>query len=330
MTRPTVITIGNFDGVHIGHTQLVRRARQLAGPAGRVLALAFDPPPATLLRPDRVPSRLSTFARRRDWLMEAGADDVHALAPTASLLGQSADAFVEHLAQTYAPVAVVEGPDFRYGHDRAGSVASLAAAGLRLGFSVDVVPAQDAVLNDLSVVTASSTLVRRLLATGRVADAAAVLGRPYELRGLVAPGDRLGRTIGVPTANLAAIATDHPMLPADGVYAALARTPDGKRHAAAVNIGVRPTVAGRVRRVEAHLLDHAGAWSPPSDLPEYGWDLELHFLAWVRDQVRFPGVEALRAQLQRDLARVTDIVRSAEASRDARRPRATSSAGVPS
>jgi len=178
---------------------------------------------------------------------------------------------------------------------------------------VEVVRPVEVVLEDLTVARASSSLVRWLVRHGRARDAAAVLGRPHELRGVVVPGDRRGRTIGFPTANLR---TDD-LRPADGVYAAMARLEDGREFAAAVNVGSRPTFAGVEHRVEAHLLmEEDGGWAPGSDgrswrpvpgLPEYGWGLTLALVGWIRDQVRFDSPERLVEQIGRDLARMARI-----------------------
>lgn len=311
----TAITIGTFDGVHVGHAALVRRAAQLAEPEGaQVLALAFDPHPLTKLRPDAAPARLTDWPRREALLLAAGADRVVRLAPTDELLGLSADDFVARLVAEHQPAWIVEGEGFRFGKGRGGDTDRLAALGRRHGFRVDIVPPVDAVLVDLTVVTASSTLVRWLLSCGRVADAACVLGRPHRVAGVVVRADRRGRTVGFPTANVAPADNDPTMLPADGVYAALAELPDGRRAPAAVNIGSRPTVGGFDRRVEAHLIG-VGArgldWQPIQGLPEYGWTLALDLLAWVRDQVRFASLDELTAQLARDVARVERLAGAA-------------------
>jgi riboflavin kinase/FMN adenylyltransferase len=210
---------------------------------------------------------------------------------------------------------MVEGPDFRFGKHRAGDAATLRSLADELGFELDLVLTPIEVsLDDQSIVRASSTIARWLLANGRVRDAARVLGRPYRLSGEVVPGDRRGRTIGFPTANL----RPQSLLPADGVYACIARLNTGvpgegsdiQICPAAVNIGSRPTFDGVERRVEAHLiLDGHGSttWAPVPGQPEYGWSLTLDFVGWVRDQVKFDGIDALRGQLRRDVDRVRMI-----------------------
>lgn len=304
---PSIITIGNFDGAHLGHATLLRRCNQLASrdaPAARprVVALTFDPHPASILRPDQTPpAKLTTFERRAALLRNLGADEVNKLPPTSDLLAKSAEAFITEISRAYSPLALVEGPDFHFGHKRGGNVQVLAELGSRLGFTVQVVPSVDVALTDDTIVPASSTIARWLITQGRVRDAALVLGRHHELEGTVVQGDRRGRTIQFPTANLVA----ENLIPADGVYAALAILPDGREWPAAVNVGTRPTFQGLDRRVEAHLI---GAHT--SDLAvttEYGWPLRLKLVGWLRDQVRFDSVPRLVEQLKRDCARALTL-----------------------
>lgn len=308
--------MGNFDGVHIGHAELVRRARAIASARGagvRVVAITFEPHPLTRLRPEHAPRPIMGYARRAELLRELGADEVVRVEPTTEVLSRTAEEFVRRVVDEYRPAAFVEGTDFRFGRGREGTVAVLQELGGRLGFAVEVVSPVEVVLEDLTVARASSSLVRWLVRHGRARDAAAMLGRPHELRGVVVPGDRRGRTIGFPTANLA---TDD-LRPADGVYAAMARLEDGRGFAAAVNVGSRPTFAGVEHRVEAHLLmEGDGGWAPGFDgrswrpvpgLPEYGWGLTLALVGWIRDQVRFDSPERLVGQIGRDLARIARI-----------------------
>ncbi|MFI4882804.1 MAG: riboflavin kinase, partial [Phycisphaerales bacterium JB064] len=224
---PAVLTVGVFDGVHRGHQGLIERARALAdrqGDDARVVVLAFDPSPRAVLAPGRAPARLTGFEARADLLLEAGADEVLRLEPTPELLGLSPEAFVDEVLMPLGPIAVVEGPDFRFGAKRAGDAETLAGLGREHGFAVHVVPPVEVSLNDQSVVAASSSMTRWLLERGRVADAGRVLGRAYELCGEVVRGDQRGRTIGFPTANLR-IDT---MPPGDGVYACVATLDDGR------------------------------------------------------------------------------------------------------
>lgn len=300
---PAVLTIGVFDGVHRGHRALVERAREFAdghGGGASVLAMAFDPSPRAVLVPGSEPARLTTFEQRADLLLEAGADEVMRLEPTAELLALTPERFVDEVLLPLRPVAVVEGSDFRFGAKRAGDVSTLERLGRERGFAVEVVGPVEVDLCDQSVVAASSSRVRWLLERGRVADAGCVLGRAYEMAGEVVGGDQRGRTIGFPTANL----RSETMPPGDGVYACVATLEDGRTIPAAVNVGERPTFDGVERRVEAHLI----GFTPDGASPEYGWTLRLAFVSRLRDQVRFGRVEALAAQLSRDVARANEIL----------------------
>ncbi|MGQ0626703.1 MAG: riboflavin kinase, partial [Phycisphaerales bacterium] len=233
--RGAVVMIGNFDGVHVGHTALARTVAAAATGPG-ACALVFDPHPLALLRPADAPARLTTFEDREALLRAAGVGRVIRLVPEPQMLERSPAQFVDWLVQEHAPYMVVEGADFCFGKGRSGNVALLAELGAARGFEVRVVPPVQVVLDDHSVVKASSSLCRWLISHGRVADAARVLGRRHTLVGTVVQGDRRGRTIGFPTANI-----DTPvLLPADGVYAARAVLPDGRAFPAAANIGERP------------------------------------------------------------------------------------------
>ena len=303
--------------MHLGHAALVERARSVVGEGGRVVALALDPHPAAVLRPGAQPGRLTTFERRAGLLEGMGVDEVVRLEPTRELLGLSPEAFVRRVVEQHRPGVFVEGPDFGFGKGRAGSVETLRELGRDLGFGVEVVEPVQQALRDQTVVRVSSSRVRWLLGEGRVRDAALLLGRPYEMPASVVKGDRRGRGLGLPTANLVS-----PCLsPADGVYAGIVRLGDGRAFAAAVNVGERPTFNGAEHRVEAHLLDVGagpeGAWAPIPGLGEYGWSCVLELIGWVRDQVRFESPDALVAQVGRDIERVREIVGPLGPTRDA-------------
>jgi riboflavin kinase/FMN adenylyltransferase len=302
---PSVLTIGNFDGVHLGHAALIARARQIAErsrPAARVVAMVFHPHPLTILRPDAAPTTLTTIDHRAELLRAAGADDVVQLHPTPELLNLSPEQFIDAAVREHAPIAIVEGPDFHFGKGRAGDNATLAALGRSRGFETHVVDPVEVPLSDQSLVTISSTLVRWLLSCGRVADAAALLGRPYELRGTVVRGDQRGREIGCPTANL----STPTVLPADAVYAGIATLADHRTLPAAIHVGTRSTFNDTTRTVEAHLLDWRGPLA--ENAPEYGWPLRLSFTHWLRDQARFDSVTALVQQINRDIQRTRDLI----------------------
>jgi riboflavin kinase / FMN adenylyltransferase len=321
MTAPAILTLGSFDGCHLGHQALVRAARDNAREmSARTIALVLDPHPLSVLRPGTKPARLSTLEQRRRWLMAAGADEVMHLATTPALLELAPVEFIRAHLEPHAPIGMVAGPDFRFGKARAGDLETLkthhwpafGGTSTPRTFVAKTVEPVEAVLNDHARVPARSTTVRWLLSVGRVADAARVLGRPYELLGTVVPGDRRGRTIGFPTANL-----DTPsFLPADGVYACHAHLPTGQPLPAALSVGTKPTFGSSARTAEAFILrsDQAqGRWAPLPGLPEYGWTLRLELRAFVRDQHKAPSLEALRAQIERDCHRVADIISRASA-----------------
>lgn len=292
--RATVI--GNFDGVHCGHRHLLRLAREAAA-GGPVVAVTFEPHPRAVLAPEAPVERLTSAEERRELLVCQGlADEVVELTPTSELLGRTAAEFTSWLHQLLRFDLIAVGGDFRFGRARAGDVALLRAEGARLGFDVLEVDAVEVRLPDGRVVEARSSAVRLALAEGRVADAAAILGRPYELRATTERGDQRGRTIGWPTANLA---TRGRLLPAPGVYAGEATLPDGRTACAAISIGTKPTFGEHALACEATLLGDDGlALGLPLDW--YGWTVRLRFLARVREQRRFASVEALLAEMERD------------------------------
>ncbi len=294
-SRPTAITIGNFDGVHRGHAELLRVCRQIVGDPGRVIAMAFDPHPATTLAPGRAPPRLTSFGRRERLLKSLGADEVIRLEPTPSFLTLTPEQFVDLTIMPHRPAAIVEGDDFHFGRRRAGNNAVLARIGKTHGFEVRVVGAEQVDLSDQLLVRASSSITRWLLEQGRVGDAARVMGRPYVVDGLVVQGDQRGRAIGFPTAN---VASDQ-LLPADGVYAGTIRTPGGPPHGAAINVGRRPTFAGVDRRLEVFAMNPDGSAAPLD--AGYGWPAEVTFEHWIRDDLKLDSLQTLVSQIERDV-----------------------------
>lgn len=275
-----------------------------AGRAGTPsIALVFDPHPVAVLRPGNEPERISTLAQRDLWLRELGVNRIVRLDPTPDLLDLSPEQFVRRVLDEFAPANWIEGWNFRFGRGRAGDTALLRRLGEELGFKTVAVGAIDAALTDHSVTPASSSMVRWLLRHGRVGDAARVLGRPFQLTGVVTRGDQRGRSIGFPTANI----TPDQMVPADGVYAGRAELAPARVFACAVNVGARPTFDGTEHRVEAHLIGPASDGSPAPALDAYGWPIRIELLAYLRDQVRFESVAVLRDQLTRDCDRAQAI-----------------------
>jgi riboflavin kinase/FMN adenylyltransferase len=295
------VTIGNFDGVHRGHRELIeaaaRAARDVGGPA---VAVTFDPPPAALLYPQpEKATPLTTLRDRSALLHAAGVDHVVILKTDAGLLSLSPEAFFEEvITRVFAAKAVVEGYNFHFGRGRTGDTRLLRSlcesAGIRF---VEVAPVT------VSGAPVSSSRIRRLLHDGEVAAAAELFGRWYSLRGIVVPGARRGRTIGFPTANLEEVMT---VIPGPGVYAVRARIDRASQVGeawmpAAANIGPNPTFGDTARKLEVHLLDYAG------DL--YGQTLRIEFVARLRDIRTFAGVEELVEQLRVDIAQTRAILR---------------------
>lgn len=300
-SAPTAVTVGSFDGVHVGHAALIARAREAVGPSGRVVAISLFPHPMTRLRPESAPARLTGFEQRSEYLRALGADEVRSLEPTPELLSQSPDGFVRRVVEEWEPTVFVEGADFRFGKARAGDVSVLRELGSEHGYRVEVVHEVDVALSDQSVVRASSTVVRWFLEQGRVGDARSVLGRAYEVRGTVRQGDQRGRLLGYPTANLETTT----LLPRDGVYAGEATLPDGTVKPAAIHIGPRATFERMNRTMEVFVLD----WDGPlaEGRAEYGWPISVRFSAWLRDQAKYDSAADLCVQMARDVDRAAGL-----------------------
>jgi riboflavin kinase/FMN adenylyltransferase len=284
--RGGVVAVGNFDGVHRGHAALVAAARELAGRACSVIALTFDPHPLVLLAPERYQPPLTTVPDRARLLHEIGTDHVVVLQTTRDLLSLSPERFFQTILRAALGArGVVEGFNFRFGRDRAGSNATL--RDLCASAAIDFLEVPAFTLGDRPV---SSSRVREALGNGDVPAATELLGRRYRVTGKVGTGARRGRTIGFPTANLDGVET---LLPADGVYAVAATTAHGT-FAGAAHIGPNATFREDVRKVEVHLLDFTG------DL--YGQSLAIDFVACLRKTQKFSGVDALIEQMHRDVA----------------------------
>jgi riboflavin kinase/FMN adenylyltransferase len=291
--RGGALTVGNFDGVHRGHAallaELARQARAQSGPA---VVLTFDPHPLALLRPDLPVLLLTTPAQRVPLLEAQGADVVLTVRTTPELLGLSAVEFFERVVRRGLDArAVVEGPNFRFGHDRAGDLDLLRRLCGEADLRLAVVPP---VVADGGEV--SSSRIRADLAAGDVRRAAGLLGRPYRISGVVGTGQRRGATIGFPTANLEKVQT---VIPGDGVYAVRAHDPSGRAWPAAANVGPNPTFAEEQRKVEVHLIGFSG------DL--YGRSLAVDFLDRLRDTRKFAGKTELVEQLHQDVSRAAQI-----------------------
>lgn len=290
--RPCAVTIGAYDGVHVGHRLVVDRVRRVAAEQDLASAvITFDQHPAGVVRPESAPRLLTDLDQKLELLAETGVDYVLVVRFDQTRSEESAEDFVrEVLVGCLETRAVVVGHDFHFGYKRRGNVALLQEMGAQFGFDVTGLRLFPDGPGGLPV---SSTRVRELLGAGSVEEAASLLGRPHQVRGVVAHGDRRGRDLGFPTANVAlpgAIA-----VPADGVYAGWYQRPDGVRRPAALSIGRRPTFYhdADLALLEAYLLDFDG------DL--YGEAARVEFVAHLRGQVRFDSVDDLVDQMSKDV-----------------------------
>jgi riboflavin kinase/FMN adenylyltransferase len=282
VSSKSVIVIGNLDGVHRGHQAVLRQARAIASARGlSTVVLTFDPHPNQVLR-GAAPPRLATLERRVELLHRHGADRVVVEPFTPELAAFTPERFArELLFERLSARAVVVGQNFRFGANRAGDLDALRAFGDTLGF--EVVAAE--VAGDERG-PFSSTRVREAIARGDLDEATHILGRRHSLSGVVEGGDRRGRTIGFPTANLGGVVE---VLPPFGVYAVFADDRPG-----VMNLGVRPTVDGKSLRVEVHLFDF--------DADLYRWPMRVHLVKRLRDEKKFSGLEELKAQIEADAA----------------------------
>jgi riboflavin kinase/FMN adenylyltransferase len=297
------VTIGAYDGVHLGHRALLAELRSRAGERGlATVVVTFDRHPASVVRPESAPLLLCDLDQKLELLESAGVDRTVVVRFDEERANETAEAFVTHeLVDGLDARLVVVGEDFHFGHGRKGNVALLTEMGSVSGFEVDGAALSSAGEAGDDSVPVSSTRVRDLVSRGRVEEAAALLGRPHQVRGPVVTGDRRGGAeLGFPTANLAV--PGEICLPAPGIYAGWYERPDGGRHASAVSVGRRPTFYGAEGEllVEAHLLDFDG------DL--YGEPARLSFVHRLRDEQAFDSVDALVAQMGRDVDRTRELL----------------------
>jgi riboflavin kinase/FMN adenylyltransferase len=300
----SVVTIGSYDGVHRGHQLIIRhtveRARELGVPSAVV---TFDPHPSEVVRPGSHPPLLAPHHRRAELMGELGVDAVLILPFTTEFSRLApADFVVKVLVDKLHAKAVVEGPNFRFGHKAAGNVAFLTELGETYDYDVEVV--------DLFVsgdagggLPFSSTLTRRLVAEGDVEGAREILGRPHRVEGVVVRGAQRGRELGFPTANVETL--PHTAIPADGVYAGWLHV-NGEAMPAAISVGTNPQFDGTERTVEAYAIDRVG-------LDLYGLHVAVDFLAYVRGQEKFDSLEALLKAMAEDVKRCRELIEGAEA-----------------
>ena len=285
---PCVLTLGNFDGVHAAHRQVLEqaaeRARTLALPAAVV---TFDPHPTVIVAPERKPKLLMTLPQRLEIFAAAGMDLAWVIPFSRAFSELAPRTFLEHLQRALAPRELHVGRQFRFGKDRAGDLETLEAWGADAGCEI-----HGHALRAHDGGHLSSTRIRAALSEGDVAEAAALLGHPYALTGIVVEGERRGRHLGFPTANLA---WEQEQLPAFGVYASeVSGAHLGSPRRGLTNVGEKPTFGGRAVTVETHIPGFSG------DL--YGAHLEVRFLHRLRGEMKFGDVEELRAQIARDVA----------------------------
>jgi riboflavin kinase/FMN adenylyltransferase len=296
----TALSIGVFDGVHIGHEHVLRELQRDAAARGvHSAVVTFDVHPALVLRPENAPKLLTTLDQKLELLERNGVDVVYVVHFDEERSNTEPEDFVRQVFvdALHAHVVVV-GEDFHFGHGRAGNVDRLREYGDTMGFEVRGLELIRHRREAPEPIT--STAIRRALAGGDVAAAGAMLGRPYEVRGIVQRGDERGHTIGFPTANIPV--SKQMAWPADAVYAGWYTRPDGERHACAINIGRRPTFYEHAQQslLEAHLLDFDG------DL--YGEEARVSFIEFLRSEHRFASVDALVAELKHNVQQVRELL----------------------
>lgn len=295
-----VITIGAYDGVHLGHRAVISQVRARARELGcRSVVVTFDRHPASIVRPETAPRLLTNLEQKLELLEATGVDATVVVHFDEERSRETPVDFVEEvIVAGLRTKVVIVGSDFHFGHMRQGNVTLLREMGERHDFACEplaLVPRADGVDEPVS-----STAIRRALAGGEIDTATRMLGRPHEVRGIVVAGDKRGRTIGFPTANVEV--PNGVCLPSDGVYAGIYRRPDGREHTCAINLGRRPTFYARAETslLEAYLLDFDG------DL--YGEVAAVQFLAFLRSERQFGGLEELKSQLVLDIEHARSAV----------------------
>lgn len=294
MTHVTVVAIGNFDGVHLGHQAVLSTARSSG--QGRLIVVTFWPHPVGVLRPDKAPKLITDLHTRLELLRAAGADEVRVVRFNQQVARMQPEDFVQEFLLPLRASKIVVGENFHFGANAAGNVATLAALG-KGRFEVEGVS-----LSSVDDVTTSSSLVRQAIARGDVELASRHLGRPFEFRGLVVVGDRRGRSLGFPTANL--VVPDDMAVPADGVYAGwLTRIdiPGEEPFPAAISVGSNPTFSGMEQRVESYVIGR-------KDLSLYGAMVGVDFVHRLRGQQRFDDIDALIRQMSVDVERASELL----------------------
>ena len=286
---PHAVTIGNFDGLHLGHQAMLARLQDVARTRGLPsCVLSFEPHPLEFFAPEQAPARLSSLREKAEYLQRMGIDRLHVFRFERTFSALSPKAFIEQvLGQTLQARYVLVGDDFRYGAKRAGDFALLQSLGPSLGFDAEFLPTVE-----IAGERASSTAVRSALAAGELEHAARLLGRPYGISGRVVHGDKLGRDIGFPTAN---IQLKHNRPPLMGIFAVEVCGLNGEPLPGVASLGRRPTVKGEdaVPVLEVHLFDF--------NTEIYGRRVRVDFLHKLRDEEKYPDLDSLAAQIRRDV-----------------------------
>jgi riboflavin kinase / FMN adenylyltransferase len=297
MSRPTVVVIGNFDGVHRGHAELIRTALA-SEPGARIVAVTFWPHPMSVIRPDQAPLLLTSLDRRKELLRSAGVDEVVVVSFTAEVASWSPAEFVDTVLRPLHPTRIVIGENFRFGFRAAGDVSTLAELGAG-EFKVQALP----LVTD-GTQPSSSTLIRHAVAEGDFGRVRELSDNVFRFSGVVVRGDRRGHELGFPTANIPV--PPGMAVPADGVYAGWVTRLDSPspRWPAAISVGTNPTFDGMERRVEAYVLDR-------DDLELYDVEIAIDFYARLRGQVKYAGKEALIKQMHSDVEQARHLLHAA-------------------
>jgi riboflavin kinase/FMN adenylyltransferase len=301
MNQPRVVVIGNFDGVHRGHQQLISAARRQAGD-GVLIAVTFWPHPMSVIRPDRTPLLLTELDEREKLLHAAGVDQVEVVRFDSEVASWPPERFVDQVLRPLQPTRIMVGENFRFGFRASGDVELLTKLGRDADPDGRTFDVEGVSLYNAGDEPDSSTRIRAAVADGDVEEACRLLNRPFRVRGVVIRGAQRGREMGFPTANVPV--PNGLAVPADGVYAGwLTRLdrPDAERLPAAISVGSNPTFVGENRRVETYVLDR-------TDLELYGIEIAVDFEHRLRGQVKYAGMEALIDQMHRDVDRARELL----------------------
>lgn len=283
----TIATVGNFDGVHVGHQAIIRRVVTLASELSVLsVAVTFDPVPKKVLQPETAPPLIETLEQRLEHLEALGLDHTIVVRFDQNFANHSPEEFVtKYLVGVLRVRGVVVGQNFSFGHEKRGNLGLLKQLGAEHDFITEGIP--EVRIGNQRI---SSTLIRELIKAGQMEDVRTYMGRPFALQGTIVPGEKLGGTIGIPTANLK---VDNEIVPATGVYVTRTLLPDGKDIPSVTNVGFRPTVGGKTLTVEAHLLGYSG------DL--YGQKIQLQFFQKLREEMRFKSLDELKSKIHSDI-----------------------------